>query len=164
MWNNYIEDKPIVGNKLGKIYVTNLNNYAMPLIRYDISDLALLASPKKICACHRETLLLEKVEGRETSVFKTKSGTLVPAEFFIHFIGVVFNKGEIEQFQIVQEDFTKILIKYISRFEIKDQSFKRKVASVIKKIMGQTCQVKWQKVKNIETLPSGKYLYTVRKI
>lgn len=164
MWNNYIEVLPKKGNRLGKVYVTNLNNYAMPLIRYDISDLAELDKSKKTCECGRKNDLLKTVEGRETSVFKTKNGSLIPAEFFIHFVGVVFNKGEIEQFQIIQESFSKVLIRYVAQVDLKKDSLKKKVTRVIREVMGESCLVKWERVEEIETLPSGKFLYTMRKI
>ena len=36
-------------------------------------------------------------------MFKTKKGKLIPAEFFIHFIGVVYNDGGIKKFQVIQK-------------------------------------------------------------
>ena len=54
--------------------------------------------------------LIEKVIGRHMEVFKTKDGTIVPAEFFIHFVGVVYNKGYIDKFQLIQEDYDRIII------------------------------------------------------
>ncbi|MCP4603638.1 MAG: phenylacetate--CoA ligase family protein [Proteobacteria bacterium] len=168
-WNHYIEildakQNPLSSNKdqLGKIYVTTLNNYSMPLIRYDIGDIAALA-PEDNCSCGRTTPLLRSVEGREMSVFKTKDGRYIPPEFFIHFIGVVFNDGGIERFQVVQKKIDEIELKVVVKDE---QSFKKTQADVegiIRKTMGE-CEINWTHVPTIPCLPSGKYLYTVSEV
>jgi phenylacetate-CoA ligase len=47
---------------MGKVVVTDLENYGMPLIRYEIGDVARLSGVN--CACGRGLPLLEKVQGR----------------------------------------------------------------------------------------------------
>lgn len=166
--NNYMEIlddemNPIEPGELGKIYITKLNNYSMPLIRYEIGDLG-IPSEKPQCDCGRGFPLIKFIEGREMSVFKTKEGTIVPAEFFIHFVGVVFNKGIISQFQVVQDDYDQITIKYILEKKTGFQDYKNEISKSIKKVMGENCKVNWEEVEDIPTLPSGKYLYTFSKV
>ena len=87
IFNQYVE---ILNDKLelckpgeiGKVYVTTLNNYSMPLIRYDIGDMAIPAKNEQ-CSCGRGLPLIEKVVGRTGSMIKTKKGV---------FINVVFSK------------------------------------------------------------------------
>ena len=161
VWNNYfeLEDKK---KKLSNVLITNLNNFLMPLLRYRIGDIA--AVTKKKCLCGRKTPLLRKIEGRETSVFRKKDGSVIASEFFIHFVGVVFNKGEIDKFQVIQEDYNKLLVKYVD-FNNRDlKKLKKKIETSIIKVMGKDIQVEWKKVKDIKKLKSGKYLYTVSKL
>lgn len=158
--DDYLPSKP---GELGKVYVTTLDNFSMPLIKYDVGDIAVLSN-KKDCGCGRSTELLEKVEGREMSIFKTKGGNLIPGEFFIHFVGVVFNEGLISKFQVIQEDYDSILIKVVPLNKIKLEKRKEVIESSIKKVMGSDCLIKWEYVENIECLNSGKYLYTVSKV
>ena len=168
IFNQYIE---ILNDKLesckpgeiGQVYVTTLNNYVMPLIRYKIGDMAVPAENEQ-CPCGRGLPLIKNVEGRGMSVFKTKKGKIIPGEFFIHFIGVVFNKGFISKFQVIQRDYDSIIIKVVV---IDKRSFDNninKIITSIKKVMGQDCNVEFEFVDDIEPLKSGKYLYTVSEV
>lgn len=148
---------------IGRIYVTTLNNYSMPLIRYDIGDLAVL-SKQYVCHCGNNATFLEKVEGREMSVFKTKEDGLVPGEFFIHFVGVVFNEGLISKFQVIQEKIDLITIKVVPVDKEEFEKSKAKIEESIKKVMGKDCRIVWKYVKEIKPLSSGKYLYTISKV
>ncbi|MBD3189756.1 MAG: hypothetical protein GF308_03890 [Candidatus Heimdallarchaeota archaeon] len=166
--NNYIEIlddnlQPAEPGEIGQIYITKLTNFTMPLIRYKIGDLG-IPSKNTECGCGRGFPLLEFVEGREMSVFKTKDGTIVPAEFFIHFIGVVFNKGIISKFQVIQNDYDKITIKYILQERENLDGYKKQISYAIRRVMGEDCQIFWREVDQIPNLPSGKYLYTLSEI
>ena len=168
IFNQYIEIlnndmEPCKPDEFGQVYVTTLNNYVMPLIRYKIGDIAVPAEDEQ-CSCGRGLPLIKKVEGREISVFRTKDGKIIPGEFFIHFIGVVFNKGFISKFQVIQRDYDSIIIKVVV---IDKRSFDNninKIIASIKKVMGQDCNVKFEFVDDIEPLKSGKYLYTVSEV
>ncbi len=167
MFNHYLEilDKdlnPTRKGKIGNIYITTLNNKTMPLIRYKIGDLAIPADG--FCSCGRGWPLIQKVIGRETDVFRKENGEIIAGEFFIHFIGVVFNKSLIEKFQVVQEDFDKIKIKIVTR---KRREFKQHQSNIVKNIrsvMGGDCKVDFEFVEEIPSSPSGKYLYTISKV
>ena len=161
IWNNYLELEN-KKKKLSDVLITNLNNFSMPLIRYRIGDIAAITNKK--CDCGRETSLLERIEGRETSVFRKKDGSVIASEFFIHFVGVVFNQGEIDKFQVIQEDYDKLLIKYVDLTNKDLTEVKKKIEKSIFKVMSKDTLIKWKKVKNIKKLKSGKYLYTVSKL
>jgi len=168
IWHGYIEildtnRNLIQSGEIGKIYVTTLNNFSMPLIRYDIGDIG-VRSEKEQCSCGRGMPLIKKVEGREISVFKTKEGKIVPGEFFIHFIGVVFNKGFISKFQVIQEDYDLIKIKVVIRDKIGFDNGKNEIINSIKKVMGQDCKVEFEFVDEIEPTKSGKYLYIICEV
>ena len=84
--------RPSEPGEIGDVILTTLNNYSMPLIRYEIGDTAIPASDTT-CSCGRNWSLIQKVTGRQMEVFRTREGTSVPGEFFIHAVGVVYNKG-----------------------------------------------------------------------
>ncbi len=168
MFDQYIEIlnedmEPCLAGETGRVYITTLNNYAMPLIRYDMGDFATVSKKSK-CSCGRGFPLIEQIEGREMSVFRTKEGGIVPGEFFIHFIGVVFNKGFISKFQAIQEDYNCIIIKVVVENEEQFDKEKKKIIDSIKKVMGNECKVKFEVVSEIKPLESGKYLYTLSKV
>ncbi|MFW9789103.1 MAG: phenylacetate--CoA ligase family protein [Candidatus Thorarchaeota archaeon] len=167
VFNNFVEilDKnlePCAPGEVGQVHVTTLNNLSMPLIRYNLGDLATPANPG--CKCGRGLPTLASVEGRKTSIIRTRTGGIVPAEFFIHFVGVVFNKGFIERFQIIQEDYDELRIKIVLKNEERFLKEKPAIESAIKEVMTSECNIKWEFVEDIPALHSGKYVYVMSKI
>jgi phenylacetate-CoA ligase len=135
----------------------------MPLIRYQIGDFGIAAENRE-CSCGRKTPLIKGVVGRHMEVFKTKNGKIIPAEFFIHFIGVVYNEGYIKKFQVVQKDYDQIVIKAVINNLQKFNESKAKIVNSIRKVMGQNCRVDFELVDEIQLSNSGKYLYTISEI
>ena len=56
------EGEPCWPGETGRVLVTPLNNFAMPLLRYEIGDHAVVGGP---CACGRGLAVLERILGRE---------------------------------------------------------------------------------------------------
>jgi phenylacetate-CoA ligase len=168
IWNNYVEIlsdnfQMVEPGGIGRIFVTNLNNYSMPLIRYQIGDFGIAAENRE-CSCGRKTPLIKGVVGRHMEVFKTKNGKIIPAEFFIHFIGVVYNEGYIKKFQVIQKNYDKIVIRVVISDIEKFNKSKAELISSIKKVMGQDCTVDFELVDEIQPSSSGKYLYTISEL
>jgi phenylacetate-CoA ligase len=167
-WNALIEvtsfkGQPYKDGKAGQVIVTTLNNYSMPLIRYQIGDMAIPRKYLKISNI-KSVLDINNLVGRVTEVFRRKDGKIIPGEFFIHFIGVVHNLGAISKFQVIQESFEKITIKMVMKDKEKFRQCKSDIENSIKKVMGKKCKIVWQNVEDIPPTASGKYLYTVSKI
>ena len=108
--------------------------------------------------------MLEKVIGRYIEVFKTKDGRTIPAEFFIHFIGVVYNKGDVKKFQVVQKDYDRVVIRMVVTDNPNLATFKAEVTNSIRRVMGQECTVGFECVADIAPTTSGKYLYTISEV
>lgn len=160
---NYLEvldndNQPINEGEEGRVVVTNLFNYSMPLIRYEIGDMA-IRGPEK-CSCGNILPTLEKVTGRITDHFWLKNGRMVPAEFFIHLFGVVcYRMGGFEKFQVIQEEYDQLRIKIVTRKELSHQ-YKNSVNEKIQQVMGSECKIIWENVDEIPKTSSGKYQYT----
>ncbi|MCL2717311.1 MAG: hypothetical protein FWE14_00815 [Lachnospiraceae bacterium] len=146
----------------GEIYVTLLTNYAMPLIRYQIGDMAVKTS--RLCSCKRGWPLLESVTGRTVGVFKTKTGTLVDGIYFnFMFFGVDF----IHRFQVIQEDYLKVSVNMVIPKKPSDEVWQRFCDDVRRRIclvLGDDCDIIFKIVSEIEPLASGKYMYTISKV
>jgi len=140
----------------GKVVVTSLHNYSMPFIRYEIGDTAIQGGGT--CSCGSMLPTLAKVTGRIVDHFIRDNGTTVPAQFFIHLIGVVCQTGAIKKFQVVQEDYRKIRILVVLRSEL-PRSYMEDVEGKIRKVMGDY-DILWNAVDDIPKSPSGKYTYT----
>jgi len=93
MENQYVE---IVD---GKIVVTNLNNLAMPFIRYEIGDLAdeIIEEP---CECGRGLVRIAHLKGRESDNLYF-GGKVIHAEYITH---LFYRDTPITRFQIVKNE------------------------------------------------------------
>jgi len=161
-FNHYIEivdqnNNPVVEGQNGRIIITNLHNYSMPFIRYEIGDMAILGSKK--CTCGNFLPCIKKLYGRIEEQFIRKDGTIVTGLFFVHLLGVLLNKDYIKKYQIIQEDYNKIRI-----FAVIDKGLpeneKTEIEQKIKSQMGTECKFKWDFVDDIPKTQSGKYLVT----
>jgi len=143
----------------GEVAVTGLVNYAMPLIRYKLGDRAVMNRSKY------DFPVLEKVSGRVTDVLKAADGSLVPAEYFIHILGVVMNKGNswFGRFQVIQKAPEEIELKIIRRGEPVETDLKA-IKENIRRVMGYGCKVNFNFVKEIPELKSGKYSYVINEM
>ena len=143
--------------KEGRVIVTNLHNYSMPFIRFDIGDMAIFG-PRQ-CPCGNPLPTFKKVTGRVTNYFRKADGTLINAAFFIHFLGVVCNEGHIKKFQVLQEDYDRIKILFVPLLPGRDFD-KQSINEKIRLAMGSECQIQWEQVADIPKTEQGKYIYT----
>jgi len=156
---NYVEvldknNEPVREGEEGRVIVTNLFNYSMPLIRYEIGDMAILGQEKCLCGVVLPTL--KKVTGRITDHFILENGTIIHGEFFTH---LFYLKDWIIAFKVIQEDYFKIRIQIVIKNKI-NQSDQADIENKIKQVMGSKCKIIWDIVDDIPKTPSGKYLYT----
>ena len=170
IFNHYIEiiDKEgrnCESGKMGEVVVTTLRNYTMPLVRFKIGDMAVFSNKK--CSCGRGLPMIDKIVGRVTDVFKTREGRIIPGEYFIHFIGVVLNRGIIKKFQVIQEKEDYIIVKLVldnKESFIKNKKDFNEITDKIKLVMGNSTKVKYILVDDILPTKSGKYRYTISKV
>jgi len=147
----------------GEVVITTLNNYAMPLIRYRIGDIAAWSS--ETCSCGRSSPLLKQVKGRVSDTFVTQEGDQVHGEYFTH---LFYFRKWVRRFQVVQEDFEFISVLIVPEMgEITQETVAKDLADIKEKIrlvMGEECIVDVRFVEDIRPMDSGKYRYTISKV
>jgi len=154
---NHIEvldprDQPVGANEEGRVVVTNLTNYAMPLIRYDMGDT--VVSTDDACSCGSPLPTLRNVSGRVGDHFITKNGTIVEANYF----GFLFDfRDSIRKFQLIQEDYERVRIKVALRSDLTAPD-RDDIEHRIRLVMGE-CEILWDIVDDIPESPSGKHLF-----
>lgn len=94
--NVFVELADEEGLDLQRIIVTKLDRYSMPLIRYDIEDLA--EGPSGFCPCGRGFPTIKRVVGRVTETIRIPEGGCLPGELFPH----LFKDCGIRAFQVEQ--------------------------------------------------------------
>lgn len=157
--NNLVEilddtNRPVGDGEEGKIIITNLHNYSMPMIRYDIGDTGAISADG--CGCGSSLPVLERLTGRITDHFRLRDGTLVHGEFFTH---LFYFRDWVEQFQIDQLDYDYIRISVVPNLTI-DEHDSAVISENIRTVMGSECKLEWLCVDQIKTTPQGKYLFT----
>ena len=138
--------------ELGNVVVTRLDNYAMPIIRYYLGDLAIMDDPGATCTCGMHFPLLKKIIGRDTDIVKTRSGKYM----IVHvFTGIFEFISEIRQFRVVQKNLDGIEIEFI-----KDKGFGphvlEQVRSKINEYLEEDFPINFKEVDHIPPTPSGK--------
>ena len=105
------QGREVPDGELGHVVVTILTARAMPLIRYQLGDLA-VKLPASAYPGDRELSypLLQKVIGRDTDIVKTRSGKFMVVHSFT---GIFEHIPEISQFRVIQTDLDSITIEFI---------------------------------------------------
>lgn len=144
----------------GRILVTTLDNYSMPLIRYDTGDIGVWAEENK-CSCGIVYPKLGKVTGRTSNNFILKSGGFVSGEYltltFNHVVGVI-------NFQIRQIDIESIKVYLVVTADYQQSKEEAAVTSKLRKLFGEAIKLQFEYVKSIPKTSTGKHLFTVCEI
>ncbi|MBN2105744.1 phenylacetate--CoA ligase family protein [bacterium] len=138
--------------QIGHVVVTRLDNYLMPLIRYQIGDLAVKADPEKKCPCGRGFPLLEKIIGRDTDIVYTKGGKSLIVHFFT---GIFEYVEQIRQFQVIQHSLEDIEIRFIPSENFSDHILESIQQDMYKKA-NERFPVRFTITDSILPTPSGK--------
>jgi phenylacetate-CoA ligase len=142
----------------GEIVVTNLQSYAMPLIRYRTGDVGKLeAAP---CPCGRGLPVLGRVEGRRTDFLVAADGRVLHALAIIYVLREMLS---VKEFQVVQESLHRIVIRVVPEPVFSD--FERTmIVRKAKLLLGEDVEVVIQPLSKIERLPSGKFRYVISQV
>lgn len=156
------DGKPAKPGEPGEIVLTELNNYAMPLIRYRMGDIGTISHDK--CSCGRGLPVLEKITGRALDFIVGNNGRKVHGEYFNYLMEEIQDKEKaIKQFQIVQKKESEIEFHIV-----KDVNFTNKTLKYIDKqlahILGENMDVKYIYKDEIKRLQSGKLRLVVSEL
>jgi phenylacetate-CoA ligase len=161
--NVYVEilrdGQPARPGEAGAIVVTDLSNRAMPLLRYQVGDVAVL--DERRCPCGRGLPLLKRLEGREADYVVTADGDLVSGislteNFALHVPGLA-------QLQIVQETVHRFVFHIVKGPDFGPDSLAR-IDSLVRERFGPDVEYACEYVGQIPQEPSGKYRFCISKV
>ena len=102
----------------GEIIVTDLHNYAMPLIRYRLGDYATLS--KDECECGRGLPVIKSVHGRAYDMVIDPDGNRFHPEVLMYiFEELKSSAAGIRQFQVIQKHADSFLINIVPEMSYK---------------------------------------------
>jgi phenylacetate-CoA ligase len=143
------QDIPVSFGKRGRIVVTDLFNYGMPLIRYDTGDLGVMEIVDKIP-------VLKRIEGRASDIIYNTKGALVSSFMIID----ACNFKGIHQIQFIQQSQDVYTIKLNASKVFSQQ---KELISNFISYLGTDAKIDIVYVKEIPLLRSGKRKIAINK-
>jgi phenylacetate-CoA ligase len=142
--------RPCPPGEVGRIVVTDLHNFATPLIRYDIGDFAEVGPP---CPCGRGLPVLSRVVGRTRNSLVTADGKRhYPLLGQTGYLDV----APILQHQFVQTAFDVLEARIVTREPLTAEQTERLQTHVAKHLPAGI-QIQVVRVESVPRGPGGKY-------
>jgi len=143
-------------NNVGKALLTDIYNYAMPFINYQLGD-ELQIDDEKNKSYTYNGQIINNVLGRTSDILRLENGRVLTGPGFT----ILFKDLPVEAYTIEKIGPNSILctIKKLSGFGENDE---RVVLSTMKKQMGEDCEININYVEKFTTTNSGKrgYFFT----
>lgn len=150
-------DNPVKNGEPGRLICTGLLNEAMPLIRYEVMDMAQFPKSEVGCQCGRNLPVVEKVLGRLDDSIVTKDGRKLAL------LDIIFGEHlHIREAQIIQETLDLLRIKVVPANGWSELD-KREIESAVRQRVGDV-EVRIEAVTEIERTFAGKLRVMVSKI
>jgi phenylacetate-CoA ligase len=151
-----VEVVPVPGTdpSLGKVVITDLLNRAMPLIRYEIGDLASIPE-RSVCTCGRSLPRIQRIEGRVTDFLITADDRRISGISLALLAG---DMPQVRQMQFVQQDRRHIQLRVVAGEGYGADTVVELQRRLFPYLQGQT-ELSIITVDAIAKEPSGKYRY-----
>ena len=153
-----INAEPSAIGELGRIVATGLHNFAMPLLRYQTSDVSFWSGVP--CACGREFPLVGNVTTKDEDIVTTPDGRYISSSILTHPFKPMHS---IEESQIIQESVDHIRILIVRRDSYIDGDTKY-LKDEFSKRLGENVVVNVEFVDNIPRTTAGKYKWVISKV
>jgi phenylacetate-CoA ligase len=149
----------VMGDRAGEIVITDLKNFAMPLIRYRTKDVGALMP--HACECGRGLPLLDVKGGRVTEFLTARGGAKVSGIVLATY--AITNVPGIQQIQFVQQHADRVTARVVRRAEWSDES-RTTLVSRLQTFLGKTMTIDVEFVSAIPLEPSGKYRFSISSL
>ncbi len=142
----------------GEITITDLDNYAMPFIRYRNGDVGTITD--KSCPCKRELRVLKSVDGRSQELLKTSKGEHIPSGYFP---SKFKDLAGIKRYQVIQHDIHRIELKIVKSNSFSQQELSQMI-DIIRDKVGITVNIEVNTCDHIPLTAVGKMRLVVTHI
>jgi phenylacetate-CoA ligase len=152
-----IEQDMAKPGKSGRILVTDLLNYSMPLIRYEIGDIGTWAEGQD-CPCGRQLPLLADVQGRTTDFIVLEGRQISGPALTL----VVSDMADVRQVQFVQRNPKLIILRVVPGNEYgpgTEEELRRRIGLYL----GNLATLQIELTDSIASEVSGKYRFVVQE-
>lgn len=143
-------DRPVRPGKMGRVVVTPLFNRAMPLVRYETGDYAVVA---KSHICPHSSLSLARISGREKNLFTAPDGRKFVPVLDPH---PILELG-LRHFKLIQRTLTDIEFLYVPKDPMAELPQERAQA-LVDRFVAPGFKVCCLKVPELPRAANGKFL------
>jgi phenylacetate-CoA ligase len=143
----------------GAFLVTDLDNHALPLLRYRNGDAGALGPPG--CACGRSLGRILRVDGRVSDVLFTTAGTPISGAIGPHAFKLV--GGGVQQFQIVQHVDRALTIRIVRAPGYDRPAAEARIDHIFKQHLGNDAAIRIEYVDAIPRTPAGKSRFIINE-
>jgi len=148
------DGEPCQPGEIGKVIVTSLHNFAMPLIRYEIGDYAEVGSP---CSCGRGLPVLKQIIGRQRNMFLLPNGEqrwpMIDAQ---DIAGAFDDLPPITKFQLVQKTVERLEANLVVVRPLTSEE-ENTIRAYLQRGLGYDFEVQFCYVDDIPRSPRGKF-------
>ncbi len=152
---------PAAPGELGRAVVTDLDNYNMPFIRYDIGDV--LAAEKGPCPCGRNTPAVGLIQGRVGDLLAVPNGTgrrvvtpLETDEIFRGVAGIAF-------YQLTEQTQGRYTVAFMpDKPDVVPDT--KALTNRFRRVLGNGSVVRFRRVNEIPPQPSMKFRFVHSKV
>lgn len=146
--------RPASPGKRARIIVTNLRDYSMPLLRYELGDMAVAS--ERTCDCGRGLPLMKSVEGRICDYIVTSDGEKIHGCVFYYSVKDLIEKGfAVKQWRAYQTAVNELKIVIVKGPDFSDKALRHMTRS-LHQHLGSGMNIHYEFVSDIPRERSGK--------
>jgi phenylacetate-CoA ligase len=138
----------------GRFLVTDLDNYAMPMIRYVNGDAGKISGPSG----HFPYSRIERLDGRYNSLLMTDKGDLISGAIGPHVFRLT---SSVKSYRIIQEEPLRLIIKVVPKNSNVSEDDQRLVLDLFGKHLGSRMKITMEKVPSLPVPSSGKSVFVI---
>jgi phenylacetate-CoA ligase len=152
-------DKPVPNGIEGRVVVTSLYNRAMPFVRYDLGDRAVMSNKTK-----KGQQILERVLGRTNDIIKLPSGKISPGLTFYYISKKILESGSgIKEFIVKQKSIDFFSLEYVSSNELSPEE-RNLIFSAMNQYLEPGLKCEFLRKEHIERTQAGKLKHFISEI
>lgn len=153
------EDSSVLPGEIGRVVVTDLHSDALPLIRYETGDLAVLGDV--FLENNSWAKSLKSLSGRVIQIINAPNGDKL---FSSYFENILEKYTIVTQYQLIQETEKDFTLRIVPKESFKPEEFSDlELMLDMKNWLGNEAHIQIEIVDDIEMLPSGKRPSIIKK-
>jgi phenylacetate-CoA ligase len=149
-----VEPAPNLPTGMGRVFVTDLLNRSMPLIRYEVGDLASLDTDMR-CPCGRSLPLIGKIQARTSDFLRLPSGRMIAGPSLAL---LAADMRDVRQVQFIQRDPAHLTLEVVAGngySQLTEEELRRRIQPYLEQESSLTIVAS----DSLPSEPSGKYRF-----